>query len=79
MSVWGGTDYPWGSPTIIGLAVAGAGLLVVFVLQERRAREPVLPLRLWALPALPQKLLGRLWVRVPTRRVPAIDPRLMSV
>jgi hypothetical protein len=47
VTVWGGTEYPWGSPTIVGLAAAGAALIAVFVLQERRAREPVLPLRLF--------------------------------
>jgi EmrB/QacA subfamily drug resistance transporter len=40
---WGGTQYAWGSPTIIGLAVVGAVLLTTFVAVERRAAEPVLP------------------------------------
>jgi EmrB/QacA subfamily drug resistance transporter len=43
----GGTDYKWGSPQIIGLAVAAIVLLVAFVLVERRAPEPVLPPRLF--------------------------------
>ena len=47
-SVWGGSEYPWGSPTIIGLAVAAVALLVLFVLQERRAEEPIIPPRLFA-------------------------------
>lgn len=47
VTVWGGVEYPWGSPTIIGLAIAGVVLLVLFILQERRAPEPVIPLRLW--------------------------------
>ncbi|MBA2326409.1 MAG: MFS transporter [Actinobacteria bacterium] len=47
LTVWGGNEYPWGSPTIVGLGVAGAILLVLFVLQERRAAEPILPLRLF--------------------------------
>ncbi len=47
VTVWGGTQYPWGSPTIVGLAIAGVVLLVLFVLQEGRAAEPVIPLRLW--------------------------------
>src|SRR5580700_6415519 len=37
----GGTSYPWGSPTIISLGVAGVVLAVVFVWFERRATEPV--------------------------------------
>lgn len=47
VTVWGGSEYPWGSPTIIGLGVTGAILGVAFLLQERRAPEPILPLRLF--------------------------------
>ncbi|GGZ22215.1 EmrB/QacA family drug resistance transporter [Streptomyces inusitatus] len=43
----GGTTWAWGSPQIIGLAVLGAVLLAVFIRVERRAAEPVLPLRLF--------------------------------
>ncbi|WP_338496643.1 MFS transporter [Streptomyces sp. SJL17-4] len=43
----GGTTWAWGSPQIIGLAVLGAVLLVWFVCVERRAAEPVLPLKLF--------------------------------
>ncbi|MET7472817.1 MDR family MFS transporter [Streptomyces sp. NPDC005648] len=43
----GGTTWGWGSPQIVGLAVAGAVLAVAFVLVERRAAEPVLPLKLF--------------------------------
>ncbi|MER5774630.1 MFS transporter [Streptomyces sp. NPDC002039] len=45
----GGTTWAWGSAQIIGLAVLGAVLLVAFVLVERRAAEPVLPLKLFAI------------------------------
>jgi EmrB/QacA subfamily drug resistance transporter len=44
----GGTSYPWGSPLIIALGVAGAVLVVVFILVERHATEPVLPLHLFS-------------------------------
>jgi EmrB/QacA subfamily drug resistance transporter len=44
---WGGTQYAWSSPVVIGLAVVGAALLAVFVAVERRAAEPVLPLYLF--------------------------------
>ncbi|MEU2612918.1 MDR family MFS transporter [Micromonospora sp. NPDC007271] len=44
---WGGTQYAWGSGVIIGLFVAGAVLGVLFVLQEARVSEPILPLRLF--------------------------------
>lgn len=44
---WGGTQYDWMSMQIIGLAVAGVIFTGLFVLQERRAAEPLLPLRLF--------------------------------
>ena len=42
----GGTTWPWGSAQTVLVAVLGAVLLGVFVLVERRAKEPVLPLSL---------------------------------
>jgi EmrB/QacA subfamily drug resistance transporter len=50
VTVWGGTQFAWGSPVIIGLVVAGVGLLALFLRQETRAEEPVIPLRLWRNP-----------------------------
>jgi EmrB/QacA subfamily drug resistance transporter len=47
VTTWGGTQFAWASPEIVGLALAGAVLLVGFVLVERRASEPLLPLRLF--------------------------------
>lgn len=44
---WGGTTYPWSSAPILGLYAVGSVLLVVFVLVELRASEPLLPLRLF--------------------------------
>ncbi|QIP86730.1 MFS transporter [Streptomyces sp. Tu 2975] len=43
----GGTTWAWGSTQIIALAVLGAVLLVAFVAVERKAAEPVLPLKLF--------------------------------
>ncbi|WP_236245237.1 MFS transporter [Streptomyces sp. CC210A] len=43
----GGSTWPWASAQVIGLAVLGAVLLAAFVLVERRAAEPVLPLKLF--------------------------------
>ncbi|MEV0745769.1 MDR family MFS transporter [Streptomyces sp. NPDC050273] len=43
----GGTTWAWGSAKIIGLAVLSVVLLVAFVFVERRAAEPVLPLKLF--------------------------------
>jgi len=47
---WGGSTHPWGSPTIIGLFAGSAVVLVIFVIVELRAPEPVLPIRLFANP-----------------------------
>ncbi|SHI43475.1 drug resistance transporter, EmrB/QacA subfamily [Tessaracoccus bendigoensis DSM 12906] len=44
---WGGSTYAWGSPVIIALYGGGVVLLGLFVFFERRAAEPVLPLRLF--------------------------------
>jgi EmrB/QacA subfamily drug resistance transporter len=50
VATWGGSTFAWGSPAIIGLAVLGLVLLVVFVFQEFRAPEPILPPRLFRNP-----------------------------
>lgn len=43
----GGTTWGWGSPQIIGLAVLGVLLALAFVSVEKKAVEPVLPLKLF--------------------------------
>jgi EmrB/QacA subfamily drug resistance transporter len=43
----GGNSWAWDSGELIGTAAGGVGLLVLFVFVERRAAEPVLPLRLF--------------------------------
>ncbi|WP_405645478.1 DHA2 family efflux MFS transporter permease subunit [Streptomyces uncialis] len=43
----GGTTWAWDSAPIIGLALLGLLLAVAFVAVERRAAEPVLPLKLF--------------------------------
>jgi EmrB/QacA subfamily drug resistance transporter len=47
LTTWGGTEYAWGSSTILGLGAAAAVLLAVFGLVERRAAEPIIPLALF--------------------------------
>ncbi|MFB6439783.1 MFS transporter [Streptomyces sp. NPDC056411] len=47
MTSLGGVTYPWNSWQIIGFGVLGVVLLGWFVLAERRAAEPVIPLRLF--------------------------------
>lgn len=46
-TVWGGINYPWASPQIIGLFVASAGFAGLFVWREMFASEPILPLELF--------------------------------
>jgi len=53
VTVWGGVEYPWSSPTIYGLGIVGVVLLGLFIVQERRAAEPLIPLRLWKGPIFP--------------------------
>jgi EmrB/QacA subfamily drug resistance transporter len=43
----GGTTYGWGSPQIVGLFAVAVVLIGTFVAIERRASEPILPLRLF--------------------------------
>lgn len=47
---WGGGEYAWTSPTIIGLFIGSAIALVLFVRAENRAAEPILPMRLFRSP-----------------------------
>jgi MFS family permease len=50
LTTWVGREYAWDSAPIAGLAVAAVALLGAFVARERRAAEPILPLRLFADP-----------------------------
>ena len=47
VTVWGGSQYAWGSSTIISLILVGVALIAGFVWWERRASEPLLPPRLF--------------------------------
>jgi len=48
----GGRDNPWLSGPVIGTFGASALLLVAFIVIERRAKEPLIPLDLFRIPAL---------------------------
>jgi EmrB/QacA subfamily drug resistance transporter len=50
VATWGGRQYAWDSAEIAGLAAGALGLLGAFAGQERRAPEPILPLRLFRQP-----------------------------
>jgi EmrB/QacA subfamily drug resistance transporter len=47
LTTWGGNQYAWSSPEIIGLGIAGLAMLAGFVWQESRASEPIIPLSLF--------------------------------
>jgi len=48
VTTWGGNEYDWSSPQILGLAALAVVALVIFGFVERRAAEPILPLGLFA-------------------------------
>jgi EmrB/QacA subfamily drug resistance transporter len=50
----GGSTWAWGSGPVIACAVGAVVLLVLFVLVERRAAEPVMPLKLFRNPVFVQ-------------------------
>jgi EmrB/QacA subfamily drug resistance transporter len=48
----GGTQLPWGSPPILGMAAGAALLLLIFLWSQGRAADPILPLRLFRIPVI---------------------------
>ncbi|NEB41970.1 MFS transporter [Streptomyces sp. SID14515] len=44
---WGGTEYAWGSRTILALSAGAVLTTALFVAAEHRAAEPIIPLRLF--------------------------------
>lgn len=46
---WGGTEYPWGSPTILWLIAGSVVATGLFIWVEWRATEPIIPLSLFKL------------------------------
>lgn len=47
LTSWAGTAHRWSSPTILALAAASLVLGALFLLVERRAEEPIIPLHLF--------------------------------
>lgn len=45
--IWGGDAFAWGSPPIVIAAIVAVIATIAFVVQERRAPEPVIPMRLF--------------------------------
>ncbi|MEJ4112707.1 MDR family MFS transporter [Corynebacterium kroppenstedtii] len=44
---WGGNEYAWGSPTIIGLEIGAVVAAIIFVFIELRATDPLIPMSLF--------------------------------
>jgi EmrB/QacA subfamily drug resistance transporter len=44
---WGGVDYAWGSPVILGTLVFSVFMLAAFLFVESRVEEPIIPLTLF--------------------------------
>ena len=66
----GGTSFPWTSPFMIGLAVAGVVFAVLFLWAERRATEPIIPLASVRQPGVQRGQRHRLRGRVRHVRLP---------
>lgn len=49
---WGGKQYAWSSPQIVGLAVLSAAALGLFLWRQVTAAEPILPLSMFRVPEL---------------------------
>ena len=47
---WGGGEYPWGSPQIVGLLAFAAVMIGLFLRVEMSAPEPIIPLSLFKNP-----------------------------
>jgi len=47
VTTWGGTQYPWGSATIMSLIVVAVAAVVFFIWVETRATEPILPMHVF--------------------------------
>ncbi|MER7516674.1 MFS transporter [Streptomyces sp. NPDC126499] len=47
LTSWGGTEHAWGSRVILGLGCGAAAATVLFLVVERFAPEPLIPLRLF--------------------------------
>ncbi|MFI8288677.1 MFS transporter [Streptomyces sp. ms191] len=47
LTSWGGTEYAWGSRVILGLGCGAAAAALLFLVVERFAPEPLIPLRLF--------------------------------
>jgi len=61
---WAGSKYAWGSATTLGLFGAGVLIIVLFVLVERRAAEPILSPQLFKNPLFTTTVLMSFFLSV---------------
>ncbi|MFI5843925.1 MDR family MFS transporter [Catenuloplanes sp. NPDC051500] len=47
ITTWGGTQYDWASPQILGLIALTVAGLAAFIVVQRRVAEPIMPLRVF--------------------------------
>ena len=47
LTTWGGAQYSWGSPVIVGMAIGSLALIGAFCVVEGRVAEPIIPLKLF--------------------------------
>jgi EmrB/QacA subfamily drug resistance transporter len=52
LTTWGGREYDWGSPMIVGLGVATVVFTAAFIRVQLRVPEPIMPLRLFRVRAV---------------------------
>ncbi len=55
---WAPGEYGWSGPTTIGLLAVGVVVTCGFVLWETRAAEPIIPLRVFGIPAIRSMLIA---------------------
>jgi EmrB/QacA subfamily drug resistance transporter len=79
LTTWGGNEYAWGSPVIVGLGVASIALVALFIGAERRAVEPALPLRLFRVRTFNIASIVSLFVGVAMYGASSYLPTLLQV
>ena len=61
---WGGSQYEWSSPQVVGVLTLAAASAVAFVIVEMRAAEPIMPLHIYRDPIIAVALLASLLLGV---------------
>jgi EmrB/QacA subfamily drug resistance transporter len=76
---WGGRDYGWGSPRIVGLLTLSGVGLAAFVAVEARASHPILPLGLFRNPTFTRANFALLIVSIAFMGVVSFLPLYMQL